>query len=214
MEPRGPPPGPGRGGQPGEAHWPLNASGRGQSQGNRDGGPHEEVPGPKLPDPGKEEGVGTPTHVETPAEGPGESEPRNCNRGPTLRDEGPLCPTHVSHPPSATTAESRTQTEPEPSLDLGEETLGQRSRGRAARRRDKWRGAETSDEALSEWSERKVREVSRRVLSVLRQALGADTLEPDKETPGNPAARRRRTSGEGSGGNTPQGGPYPLRGWS
>ena len=69
-----------------------------------------------------------------------------------------------------------------------------------------------SDEAFPRWSEREVREVSRRVLSMSRRTLEADTLEPEREEPGNPAMRGQEASGEESAGKCTPKGPLPTKG--
>ena len=64
-----------------------------------------------------------------------------------------------------------------------------------ARRRDKGREAEISDKVSTRWSERELREVSRRGLSMLCRTLEADTREPEGEEPGNPAMRGQEARG-------------------
>ena len=90
--------------------------------------------------------------------------------------------------------------------------LSRGSSGHVARHRDKGRGEEMSDETSPRWPEREVREVSRRVLSVLRRALEAGTLEPEREEPGDHVMRGQGASGEESVGECTRGGPCPPKG--
>ena len=87
------------------------------------------------------------------------------------------------------------QMEPEPTQDWGEETSSQHRGGHVTRPRDKGRGAGTSDETASGWTEQEVREVSKRVLSMLRRTLEAGTLEPEGVELRNQAMRDQGPSG-------------------
>ncbi len=69
-----------------------------------------------------------------------------------------------------------------------------------------------ADETSPRWSEQEVREVSRRVLSMLCRTLEADTLEPGREEPGDPAMRGQGASGEESVGKCTPRGPLPAKG--
>ncbi len=75
------------------------------------------------------------------------------------------------------------QAEPEPTLGRVEDTLGWPRSGNGAKLGDKERDARADSGTTPQWSEREAREVSRRVLSVLRRALEADTPGPEKGEP-------------------------------
>ncbi len=181
-EPRKPRPGPGGEGEPKGAH--QTPTSLGESHPGHSG----EEARTRLPGPVKQEEIKTSPHAEIPVEAPAEPGARDCNRGPTARAGEPLGPAHTGSPPSATTRESGMQTEPEPTLGRGKETLGQPRGGHGARLRDQERGARAASGTTPQWSEREAREVSWRVLSVLRRALEAGT--PQSPKGGKPVTRK------------------------
>ncbi len=200
MEPQGPGQGPGREEGLDEADQLLASLGRSQSRGNRYRSCREEELGAGLQDPEKEEEVKTLPLIGAQSGVPVGLEPRNHEQSPAASAGGPMGPAHVG-PSQSAPMESGTETEPELALDWEEETLSRRGCGHVTRHRDKGMGAEAPDETSPWWSEREVRKVSRRVLSVLRRALEAGLPEPEGEELGDQAVRGQGPSDQASADN-------------